>query len=95
MGKDKKNKNKGKQLIKTTDFLLKLCHSVTSVLTEATHHEINFSPMVQRITKTCLKPDIVNFPNCSEPLYTVDVLLQDALKFALVISTVFSTGSKT
>ena len=58
MGKDKKNKNKGKQLIKTTDFLLKLCHSVTSVLTEATHHEINFSPMVQRITKTFLKPDI-------------------------------------
>ena len=58
MGKDKKNKNKGKQLIKTTDFLLKLCHSETSVLTEATHHEINFSPMVQRITKTFLKPDI-------------------------------------
>ncbi|WP_406041173.1 DUF3334 family protein [Succinimonas sp.] len=40
------------------DFLLKLCHSVTSVLSEATHHDINFSPMVQKISKTCLKPDI-------------------------------------
>lgn len=52
------NANTDDNLIKTTDFLLKLCHSVTSVLTEATQHEVNFSPMVQQITKTCLKPDI-------------------------------------
>ncbi len=57
MAKQSDRNNDGR-LIKTTDFLLKLCHSVTSVLTEATHHEINFSPMVQQITKTCLKPDI-------------------------------------
>ena len=44
--------------IATEDILLKLCHSVTSVLSEATHHEINYSPMVQRISKTCLRPDI-------------------------------------
>ncbi len=44
--------------ISTEDILLKLCNSVTGVLNEATHHEINYSPMVQRITKTCLRPDI-------------------------------------
>lgn len=55
----KKDKNKKKEGVFTTsDFLLKLCHSVSSVLSEATHHEINFSPMVQKISKTCLKPDI-------------------------------------
>ena len=58
------SKNKGgkmhddKNCTKAGDFLLKLCHSVTSVLSEATHHDINFSPMVQKISKTCLKPDI-------------------------------------
>lgn len=57
MGTKMKENNDG-TIIKTTDFLLKLCHSVTSVLTEATHHDINFSPMVQKINKTCLKPDI-------------------------------------
>lgn len=54
--KDKKKKKKG--VFTNTDFLLKLCHSVSSVLSEATHHDINFSPMVQNISKTCLKPDI-------------------------------------
>ena len=44
--------------ISTEDILLKLCNSVTAVLNEATHHDINYSPMVQRITKTCLRPDI-------------------------------------
>ena len=50
--------NKKSDPISTEDILLKLCHSVTSVLSEATHHEINYSPMVQRISKTCLRPDI-------------------------------------
>lgn len=50
--------NKKSNPISTEDILLKLCHSVTSVLSEATHHEINYSPMVQRISKTCLRPDI-------------------------------------
>ena len=50
--------NKKSAPISTEDILLKLCHSVTSVLSEATHHEINYSPMVQRISKTCLRPDI-------------------------------------
>ncbi|MGN1356867.1 MAG: DUF3334 family protein [Succinivibrionaceae bacterium] len=47
-----------KKIISTEDILLKLCHSVTSVLTEATHHQVNYSSMAQRISKTCLRPDI-------------------------------------
>ncbi len=52
------SKKPEKKVISTEDILLKLCHSVTSVLTEATHHEINYSSMAQRISKTCLRPDI-------------------------------------
>jgi CheY-specific phosphatase CheX len=42
----------------TEDILTSLCNSVTRVLTVATQCEIQYSGMVQRITKTCLKPDI-------------------------------------
>jgi CheY-specific phosphatase CheX len=42
----------------TEDLLTSLCNSVTRVLTVATQCEIHYSGMVQRITKTCLKPDI-------------------------------------
>ena len=42
----------------TEDLLRGLCESVTKVLNFATHSEIRYSGMVQRITKTCLKPDI-------------------------------------
>ena len=42
----------------TEDLLLSLCNSVTRVLNVATHSTIHFSGMVQRISKTCLKPDI-------------------------------------
>lgn len=42
----------------TEDILLSLCHSVTKVLNVATQSPIHFSGMVQRIGKTCLKPDI-------------------------------------
>jgi CheY-specific phosphatase CheX len=42
----------------TEDILMSLCNSVTKVLTVATQTQINYSGMVQRITKTCLKPDI-------------------------------------
>ena len=51
-------KTKRNAPISTEDILHKLCNSVTGVLTEATHHDINYSPMVQRIGKTCLRPDI-------------------------------------
>lgn len=42
----------------TEDLLVSLCNSVTKVLTVATQSQIRYSAMVQRITKTCLKPDI-------------------------------------
>ncbi|MCX8144915.1 MAG: DUF3334 family protein [Azovibrio sp.] len=42
----------------TEDILLSLCNSVTKVLNVATQTQIRYSGMVQRITKTCLKPDI-------------------------------------
>lgn len=42
----------------TEDILRSLCDSVTKVLTLATQSQIRYSGMVQRITKTCLKPDI-------------------------------------
>ncbi len=42
----------------TEDILTSLCNSVTRVLTVATTSEIHYSGMVQRISKTCLKPDI-------------------------------------
>ena len=42
----------------TEELLISLCNSVTKVLTAATHSQIHYSGMVQRITKTCLKPDI-------------------------------------
>jgi CheY-specific phosphatase CheX len=42
----------------TEDLLTSLCNSVTRVLNVATQCNIHYSGMVQRITKTCLKPDI-------------------------------------
>ncbi|MBY0409438.1 MAG: DUF3334 family protein [Burkholderiaceae bacterium] len=42
----------------TEDLLMSLCNSVTRVLNVATHSQIHYSGMVQRISKTCLKPDI-------------------------------------
>jgi CheY-specific phosphatase CheX len=42
----------------TEDLLTSLCNSVTRVLNVATQSKIHYSGMVQRITKTGLKPDI-------------------------------------
>ena len=42
----------------TEDILRSLCNSMTKVLSIATQSQIHYSGMVQRITKTCLKPDI-------------------------------------
>ncbi|MCG3728226.1 DUF3334 family protein [Vibrio cincinnatiensis] len=48
----KKNK-----IVTTEDILLKLCQSVSSVLSSATGSNITYSAMVQKINKTSLKPD--------------------------------------
>ena len=42
----------------TENILLSLCNSVTRVLSVATQGPVHYSAMVQRITKTSLKPDI-------------------------------------
>ncbi|MDR3054743.1 MAG: DUF3334 family protein [Zoogloeaceae bacterium] len=42
----------------TEEILLGLCDSVSKVLATATQSQIRYSGMVQRIYKTCLKPDI-------------------------------------
>lgn len=42
----------------TEDILMSLCNSVTDVLNVATQSQVRYSGMVQRISKTCLKPDI-------------------------------------
>ena len=42
----------------TEDLLTCLCNSVVDVLVAATHSRVHYSAMVQRITKTSLKPDI-------------------------------------
>uniref|UniRef100_UPI003562317A DUF3334 family protein n=1 Tax=Pseudoalteromonas sp. TaxID=53249 RepID=UPI003562317A len=46
------------KVISTDDILATLCHSVTSVLTSAAGNRITHSPMVQKITRTCMRPDI-------------------------------------
>lgn len=50
----RKNKTK---TITTDDILLTLCRSMSGVLTKATQSSVNYSSMVQKITKTSLKPD--------------------------------------
>ncbi|GAB2659940.1 DUF3334 family protein [Vibrio panuliri] len=48
----KKNK-----IVTTEDILLKLCQSVSGVLSSATDSNVSYSAMVQKINKTSLKPD--------------------------------------
>ena len=42
----------------TDDVLLILCKSVQKILSQTTSTRIQYSPTVQKINKTCLKPDI-------------------------------------
>ena len=47
-----------KAVFGTDELLVSLCESVTKVLALASDSPIRYSAMVQRISKTCLKPDI-------------------------------------
>jgi len=47
--------------INTDQVLITLCESVTEVLTKASGNNITYSAMVQKITKTCLRPDVSSF----------------------------------
>lgn len=46
------------KVISTEDILSTLCHSVTEVLSSASGNQIGYSAMVQKITRTCMRPDI-------------------------------------
>lgn len=55
-----KTANKTK-IITTDDILVMLCRSVIDVLEHANANTVNYSALVQKITKTSLKPDIGSF----------------------------------
>jgi CheY-specific phosphatase CheX len=46
------------KVITTEEILLTLCSSVTQVLSAAGNAQVAYSPMVQKIQKTCLRPDL-------------------------------------
>lgn len=48
-------------VITCDDILLSLCDSVTSVLSKATGDKIAYTPMIQKINNTTLRPDIGTF----------------------------------
>jgi chemotaxis protein CheY-P-specific phosphatase CheC len=45
-------------IVNSEDIFRILCNSVRSVLSSTTNSAITFSPMIQAVEKTCLKPDI-------------------------------------
>ncbi len=49
---------KKEKTITTDDILVTLCQSFTEVLSSASGNNISYSAMVQKITRTCLRPDI-------------------------------------
>ena len=46
------------KVLNTDDVLITLCASVTQVFAAAGNSQIAYSPMVQKIHKTCLRPDL-------------------------------------
>ena len=68
----------------TEDLLISLCNSVVDVLVAATHSQVRYSAMVQRISKTCLKPDIgcfVLFDGGFSGLVVLNFSAQTAMEF--------------
>jgi chemotaxis protein CheY-P-specific phosphatase CheC len=49
------------KIITTEDVLITLCKSVSETLSKATGKKVTYSPMVQKISRTCLKPDVACF----------------------------------
>lgn len=49
------------KVITCDDILLSLCDSVCSVLTAATNDKVSYSPMIQKINNTTLRPNIGTF----------------------------------
>ncbi|NLK85842.1 MAG: DUF3334 family protein [Aeromonadales bacterium] len=55
------NNVENKNSVGSTDIMLTLCKSVANVITTATALETKFAPLVQKISKTLLTPDIGTF----------------------------------
>lgn len=55
------NKNKFTKNVDSNDIMLSLCESVANVISSASATNIRFAPLVQKITKTLLTPDIGTF----------------------------------
>ena len=55
------NKAIKSKTIGTDQVLITLCESVCEILTKASGNNITYSAMVQKITKTCLRPDVSCF----------------------------------
>jgi CheY-specific phosphatase CheX len=69
--------------VTTEDILIKLCNSVKNVLSTAAQTPINYSPMIQRISKTSLKPDIgcfVLFDGAFSGLVVINFTAEAALE---------------
>lgn len=49
---------KKSKVVATEDILLTLCQSLIEVLSAAGNRDVAYSPMVQKIQKTCLRPDL-------------------------------------
>ena len=45
-------------VVTSQDILLKLCHSVSHILSRVTSTHVTYASMVQSIARTCLKPDL-------------------------------------
>lgn len=77
------NKSNINRTVTTEEILIKLCNSVKNVLTTAAQTPIDYSPMIQRITKTSLKPDIgcfVLFDGAFSGLVVINFTAQAALE---------------
>ena len=55
------NRTLKNKTINTNQVLITLCESVCEILTKASGNNITYSAMVQKITKTCLRPDVSSF----------------------------------
>ncbi|WED23041.1 DUF3334 family protein [Vibrio sp. JC009] len=70
-------------VVTNEDILLKLCHSVSEVLSSASGSRVVYSEMVQKINKTCLKPDLgcfVLFDGGFSGLVVINFTAQAALE---------------
>lgn len=55
------NTQESSTIVGPKDILLRLCDSVSFVLSQATASTINQTPMIQKIGHTCLRPDVGTF----------------------------------